>query len=348
MYMLKKQTRAILFIAFSVMIVALIGLIVFEIYMPNVVLVKEALLKGTGASTMTYTVHLNENPVTDERVMEQGKYYLKPFVDYIDVDCNFALDMDQEASYVLQDKIDVVLVSQVGTQEEVKVIWEKPSAAAPLLETKSVGQSIQSTRSTRLRFENYDALVNSLIDDYELVTDYVIKVVYDATVTIDYNGITQEEKFSSDIIIPFTNPIIQVSGTPESSRDVAIEQDVKHSGAPDMSLLILYGAAIVVCIGIIIIIRFKTKALIKEDAYSQKVADIFKEYGNRLAGLSEALFYQSSVMISIDKMEDIVKIADEIGQTVFYYKVDDEAERKIEFYVFDEGRIYYMVLFGTL
>ncbi len=67
-----------------------------------------------------------------------------------------------------------------------------------------------------------------------------------------------------------------------------------------------------------------------------------------MAGLNEALFYQSSVMISIDKIEDMVKIADEIGQTVFYYKVDDEAERKIEFYVFDEGRIYYMVLFGSL
>ena len=115
-----------------------------------------------------------------------------------------------------------------------------------------------------------------------------------------------------------------------------------------MSLLILYGAGILVCIGIILIIRFKTKALAKEDAYSQKVANIFKEYGNRLAGLTEALFYQSSVMISIDKIEDMVKIADEIGQTVFYYQADDEAERKIEFYVFDEGRIYYMVLFGSL
>ena len=53
-------------------------------------------------------------------------------------------------------------------------------------------------------------------------------------------------------------------------------------------------------------------------------------------------------IFSIDKIEDMVKIADEIGQTVFYYKADDEAERKIEFYVFDEGRIYYMVLFGSL
>jgi hypothetical protein len=138
-----------------------------------------------------------------------------------------------------------------------------------------------------------------------------------------------------------------MGGQPESTRDVAIEQDVEHSAAPDMSLLVLYGAAILVCIGISLILRLKTKSLVKEDAYTQKVANIFKGYGIRLAGLSEALFYQSSVLISIDKMEDMVKIADEIGQTVFYFRVDDEAERKIEFYVFDEGRIDYMVLVGS-
>ncbi len=348
MYTLKKQTRTILFIVFTIAIVALIGLIALELYMPDVELVKESLLKGTGSSTMSYSVRLKENPVTDEREMRQGQYYLKPFVDYLDISCDFQLDTDHEATFVLNDKIDVLLVSQVGTDEETKVIWEKVYPGASLLETTDVGQSIASNRSIRLRFDNYDALVNSLIEEYDLVTDYVIKVVYDATVNIDYNGISQEEKFSSYITIPFTNPIIEVGGVPDESRDISIDQNVQHSTAPDLSLLILYGAIIFVCIGIILIIRFKTQALAREDAYSKKVADIFKEYGNRLAGLSEALFYQSSVMISIDKIEDMVKIADEIGQTVFYYRVDDEAERKIEFYVFDEGRIYYMVLFGSL
>lgn len=337
-----------LFVIFSVIILALLGLIALELYMPDVELVKESLLEGTGSSTMSYTVHLKDNPVTDENEMEQGQYYLKPFVDYLDVSCDFALSTDREVSFVLNDKIDIVLVSQVGTEDETKVIWEKVNVGAPLQETGSVGQSIASNRSIRLRFENYDALVNSLIEQYDLVTDYVIKVVYDATVTIDLNGYTQEERFSSYITIPFTNPIIEVGGIPDGSHDVSIDQNVEYSAAPNMSLIVLYGAAILVCIGIIIIIRYKTKALAKEDAYSQKVADIFKEYGNRLAGLSEALFYQSSVMISIDKIEDMVKIADEIGQTVFYYRADDEAERKIEFYVFDEGRIYYMVLFGSL
>ncbi len=348
MYTLKKQTRTILFIVFSIIIVALVGLGALELYMPEVELVKESLLNGTGSSTMSYTVHLKENPVTDEREMKQGQYYLKPFVDYLDISCDFVLNTDREANFVLNDKMDVVLVSQVGTDEETKIIWEKVNDGAPLQETKNTGQVIESSRNIRLRFENYDALVNSLIEDYDLVTDYVIKVVYSGTAIIDYNGMEREEKFSSYITIPFTNPIIEVGGVSDNSRDISIDRDVQHSTAPDMSLLILYGAAILVCIGIIIIIRFKTKALTREDAYSQKVADIFKEYGNRLAGLSEALFYQSSVMISIDKIEDMIKIADEIGQTVFYYQADDEAERKIEYYVFDEGRIYYMVLFGSL
>ncbi len=167
MYTLKKRIRTTLFVVFSILIVALLGLIAFELYFPDVELVKESILKGNGTSSMSYTVHLNENPVTDEREMEQGKYYLKPFVDYVEVACDFALDTDHAANFVLNDKIDVVLVSQVGTDEETKTIWEKASTGAPLKETKNDGQSIQSSRSIRLRFDNYDTLVNSLIDDYD-------------------------------------------------------------------------------------------------------------------------------------------------------------------------------------
>ena len=348
MYTLKKQTRVTLLIVFSVIIAILMGLIALELFLPEVELVKTPLLKGTGSTSMNYTVHLKENPVTDQTDMEAGQYYLKPFVDYFDVQCDFALDLDHKATYTLAEKMDVVLVSQVGTDEETKVIWEKPETKAKLPETAGEGDAIRSNRSVRVRFESYDALVNSLVDEYDLLTDYVIKVVYEATVSVDYNGMTQQEKFSSDIVIPFTNPIIEVGGVPQSSREIALEQDQQQSAALNVSLIILYGAGILVCIGLMLIIRFKTTSLAREDAYSQKIASIFKEYGNRLAGLSEALFYQSSVMISIEKIEDMVKIADEIGQTVFYYQVDDEAERKIEFYVFDEGRIYYMVLFGTL
>ena len=174
MYTLKKQTRTTLFVAFSIIIAALLGLIALEFFVPEVELVKTSLLSGTGVSTMNYTVQLKDNPVTDKSELEAGQYYLKPFVDAIDVDCNLALKLDQKAKYTLKDKIDVVLVSQVGTDEEMKVIWEKADTKAKLAEITGEGDSIQSNRNVRVRFESYDALVDSLIDDYELLTDYVV------------------------------------------------------------------------------------------------------------------------------------------------------------------------------
>jgi hypothetical protein len=60
------------------------------------------------------------------------------------------------------------------------------------------------------------------------------------------------------------------------------------------------------------------------------------------------LSYQISESITISSIEDMVKIADEIGQPIFYYKVDNATERKIEFFVFDNMRTYYMVIFGDV
>ena len=55
-----------------------------------------------------------------------------------------------------------------------------------------------------------------------------------------------------------------------------------------------------------------------------------------------------SETINVNSFEDMVKIADEVGQPVFYYKVDDGIERRIEFFVFDNTRIYYLVIFGDI
>ena len=84
------------------------------------------------------------------------------------------------------------------------------------------------------------------------------------------------------------------------------------------------------------------------DAFEKSTAAIFKEYSERLAGLEHTIQYQFADVINVRSIEDMVKIADEVGQPVFYYKVDSSTERKIEFFVFDNSRTYYMVIFGEI
>ena len=157
-----------------------------------------------------------------------------------------------------------------------------------------------------------------------------------------------EKPLVSELIIPFNNQIFSIDGDRSKETTLVIEQETERKLGFDLNQTILYAAVFAACGIIVLLLILKTKSLPKQDTYTIEVAQIFKKYGNRLAGLSEALAYQSSIMISIDKIEDMVKIADEVGQTIFYFQVEDDTERKIEFYVFDESRIFYLAMFGEL
>ena len=176
----------------------------------------------------------------------------------------------------------------------------------------------------------------------------ISKCTFPATVSAEYEGEKLEEPMGAEIIIPLNNQIFAIDGDSSKSATSAIVRETERKREFDINDMIPYAAGVLACILILLLIIFKTKPLPKQDEYTIETARIFKKYSNRLAGLSEALTYQASIMISIDKIEDMVKIADEIGQTIFYFKVEDDTERKIEFYIFDESRIFYLAMFGEL
>ena len=348
MFTIKRKVRRLLILVFSCLAVLAAGLSVRGLIFPRYEKITEKTLEVQSEAVVSYNVHIKDNPVFKEDTLSEGGYYIKPFTDYIDVTCMLSTSSDKPADIEATTSIDVILVSQLGTDDEAEVIWEKVEEYAPEETSESGDGNIEIERSVQLDFTQYDSLINELIDDYELITDYYIKVLFNVSVRAAYNNETVEKPLCAELVIPFNNQIYSISGDGEVSEVLVIEKQTEQKQGFDFNELILFTALFISFILVVLLLIFKTKPLAKQDDYTIEVAKIFKKYGNRMAGLSEALAYQSSIMISIDKMEDMVKIADEIGQTIFYFQVEDETERKIEFFIFDESRIFYLAMFGEL
>ncbi len=343
-----KKNRQIAILISIVLACIIAGLLLIEIVLPKYSSKIDSVFAAKAAADIEYSVHLIENPIYDQDILPSGGYYLKPFTDFISITCDLSVESDEDIDVQAEDSIDVVLVSQLGNADEINVIWEKKQVYARPQLTISEKGLLKSQRKMKLYFSSFDELVDELVEDYDLITDYFIKVTYNCAIQVTNSDDIQEEFLTTELIIPFNNPIYNIEGENSATKDIAYELETKERQPINVNLIILYGIALLIVIGFILLLLFKTNYIEKEDEYSIQVSNIFKEYGNRLAGLSEAMSYQSSVMISINRIEDMVKIADEIGQTVFYYTIEVENERKTEFYVFDEGRIYYLVMFGNL
>lgn len=348
MYTIKRKTRKLLILVFSSLAVLVAGLALKDLVFPSYEMVAEKVLQVQSDVSMNYKVHMKDNPIFKGNTLSEGGYYLKPFTDYINITCTFSANADQPVDMQATTRIDVVLVSQLGSADEVELIWEKTEMYAPPETILSGNGVLQSKRSVKLDFARYDALINELIEDYDLVTDYYIKVVFNTTVEAAYGDESMQEPLSAELIIPFNNQIFSISGNNHANTELTFEKENEKQLGPDINKSIIYFSICTAFVLIVLILIIKTKPLEKQDKYSLEVAQIFKKYGNRLVGLNETLTYQTSIMISIEKIGDMVKIADEIGHTIFYFQVEEDNERKIEFYIFDETRVFYLAMFGEL
>ena len=348
MFTMKRKVRRLLIYCFAGLaaLAAVFGL--RDLVFPRYEKVTDKLLEIKSEAVISYSVYLTDNPVFDDASLPEGGYYIKPFIDYVDVACRLSANADQASDIEATTAVDVALVSQLGTEEEAVVIWEKTKAYAAAETVTSSEGTIDAERAIKLDFAQYDTLISGLIEQYDLVTDYYIKVLFTATVHAEHEGEMVEKPLSAELIIPLNNQIFSIDGDSSQEGTMAITRETEQKRKFDINDMIPYEAGALACILIMLLIIFKTKPLLKQDDYTLETARIFKKYSNRLAGLSEALTYQASIMISIDKIEDMVKIADEIGQTIFYFTVEAETERKIEFYIFDESRIFYLAMFGEL
>jgi len=66
---------------------------------------------------------------------------------------------------------------------------------------------------------------------------------------------------------------------------------------------------------------------------------IFKNHGKRLAALSSGKPDNIEVCLSVTDIEDLVRIADELGKPIFYTDMIDHLNTT-EFYVIEDRRLY--------
>lgn len=348
MFTLMKSTRGVFIGVLLAIAVAMLALTALIYLFPGYEQSKKTQLEATSTATIDYSVLMDENPVYENTVVKDEKYYLKPFTGYIDIECTLDIMLDTVADIECSHQVYALLISEISVEDGKDIVWEKRYSYSKLQEETITGTQMNVSRQLYVDLEDYDELTTLLMNSYNILTDYYLRVVFESDIKISANQRSKTQKVITFIDIPFTDTVMEIKGNSPVYSKILIETDVENKKTPNSDLGFLFIALFIASFISLLIVLLRTKGVQKHDKYKLEIEKIFKEYGNRLAGLTDTLSYQSSIMISIDKIEDMVKIADEIGQTIFYYEVDEVDERKIEFYVFDEGRIYYLVMFGTL
>ncbi len=295
--------------------------------------------------SIDYRVYLKPNIMFGEEYLEKGRYYVLKYIDRIDVEFEYDYESDTAARLEAEYSVAAYLQGLYGKDNE--LLWSKE---IPLIaeETKTVeGRELSVSHSLSLDLNDYSRTAESIILDSEVNSPVVLRVVFNvSTAAATKNGIVRDEK-SPNLIIPIGSSVFKIEGEPVVTADRSFSETVKYPIPVNRTrVIVLFGASSV--LGLLAVLTARIKEAPSPDSFDKEVARIFKEYSERLAGLERTISYHFSESIPVRSIEDMVKIADEVGQPIFYYKADSGEERKIEFFVFDNMRTYYMVIFGDI
>ncbi|MDF2538542.1 MAG: hypothetical protein K0S76_1563 [Herbinix sp.] len=299
-------------------------------------------------SGFDYQVYVLPNSIYgDAEYLESSKMYMLPYTDYIDIQYKNRFSSEQPVDIQYTYTINTSVMSTVEIDDEDKILWNKREEVITASKNETNVKELDIKDTIKIDFIEYASFVKSIYQDLYINASSELIIDMVGTITILYDGNTVTKEFSPQLRIPLDKNAFEITSLNNINAVDSIEKEMVDKSIRTNTLIAL-ASCTVVLISLLLFMLFRTKQKTELDPFDKLVSGIFKEYGNRLAQLKNSIPYQASMVITVTSIKDMVKIADEIGQPVFYYKVNEIDERKIEFYVFNDTRLYYMVLFGSM
>lgn len=227
------------------------------------------------------------------------------------------------------------------------IVWEKDETLLPD-EKITLDRSGGFERTLTVDVSKYFSYAKDVYTKSQVQTTNELRLTFRVSTMVQGSQGPVSDTTTVTYTIPMLDNLLVVKGTPTVTNPVQLSSVPTARRVSLLPFALLCFALALGCGIAAVLRRLSLPKLDNENLFKKNVDKIFQQHGERLVRLENPLSYQQPATIPIDGIGEMVKIADEISQPVFYYRVDTAAEKKVEFYVFDSGRIYYMVMFGDM
>lgn len=307
---------------------------------------------GLGRLSVDYELAYKPDSLYSQTKPGDKEARLLVYIDHIIWKISYQLvgfnDLPAEYEY----SVDAHLVAHASTTNKYIdpdfIVWQKDYELVKSTKITSDGSTDGLTQQVDMDINEYAKFAKSIYDKTQVQTTNELNLVFKVKATTQGPVEDTVDNSSVQLVIPMIENLLIISGNPTT------ENNLQMMVAPPLPVpnyflwLIVCGVAALLMLALAALLAMKGNQPDNQSRFAALTAKIFKQYGERLVRLENPLPYQQLATISIDGIKEMIKIADEISQPVFYFTVDTVEEKKIEFYVFDSGRIYYMVLFGVM
>lgn len=340
----RKPIKQLVISVFLIMCLLGLAQVVRMAYYPPEISQAQPVLTYNIEAPLTTKLNLLPNSMYEKPFRSEGELVIRELVKSVNSNIQFKISADENAE--ITGTLTALIHLKAVYGEEGETLWDKTFVI------KQIPIQAMGEFSYEGYFEDTLAACKALLEKSAAETDLspgaVAEVGYSYQGTVSKDGEQLKFDGSKLTIVPMTLDVYKIEAASTGKDSDALMKTVmvksQYDTASQIPFYILSGFGLLAAGLSYVFIKNKPE----KSEYTKSIDEIFNAYGDRLAKLEEALPNQFANVIYVNDFADLVKISDEIRQPVFYYKIDESDEQKIEFYVFDEMRIYYLVKYEVL
>lgn len=288
---------------------------------------------------INYTVFLKPNNLYEGSTLQEGKLYITEFVDYIRTTFNYEFSGERAAD--LKGTYEIVAKVQgfTGDADKLKNIWEKDFVVVGKknFNIKETNKTIKE--EVRLTLDPYNTFVTEIKEASKISSQTMLTLV----MNINLEGTTDKgpivETISPSLILPLDTAMFEIGGNTTIDKPGAIEETIQVQLPANQKQVLLYGVIIGVLTLILVLLILFIKIAPNKDSHEKMLKGIFKKHGDRLVALNSELIINGENLSYVKSMDDLVRIADEVGKPIMY-KYSQCFKEINKFYISNEDRVY--------
>ncbi len=327
-------------IVLSIVMIVVLG---FFLYMalnkPGMIEEEIPLYAYEQKGSVNYNVTLHPNILYTEGSRGAGETYISKFVDTIATDFSYQFKGERAADIKGEYEIIAVVEGIKNDGEKIETIWEKSFILAPKTAFSGEDNAAFVQQNMPIELEKYNAFARQVMQDSGINSEVRMTVFWNVDLKAKTDKGVAEEKISPKMVIPLNTKFFQI-------EEHLIQDQTGHIGEMRQIPLPVNRAKVITYIVIMVLgamlsvfLLFFTVKGVSQDPLQKKLKKIFKAHGDRLVALNNEVAAAHETQIAVKSMEDLVRIADEIGHPIMY-KHQSDLKHISSFYVLKDSNTY--------
>jgi hypothetical protein len=343
-----QNVRLFLNIAVTVVMVVCLVTLLLKLSSPTKVQEEVALYKYHHKADFQYQVSLRDNLLYEENALGMGMVYPTAYVDQILAKAVYEYTGDKAGELTGQYRIAARLEGFLQDDKAEKVLWKKEYILVPDTSFESADGQIKLEKDVTVPYTTYNQFASRVQEDSGLNSSVRLTVDWQINTQVQTEHGLVQEALTPSFTVPLNGRYFEIPGPLSQEKEEALTETVTKTVPVKGAVVVGLSGGALLCLLLLLGLKLFTRG-VQPDEYTKLIQQIFKKYEERLVALQQGLPGEktsgkegsgdTATYIRVKTIDDLVRVADEISQPVYYSEPILHEENGYQFYVISDKEI---------